>query len=38
LPSMMSCLGMQACGFQIGVRVCFGILNHTSVNGYHFKL
>lgn len=21
-PSMMSCFGMQACGFQIGVRVC----------------
>jgi len=21
-PSIMSCLGMQACGFQIGVRVC----------------
>ena len=26
LPSIISCLGVQACGFQIGVRVCFGIV------------
>jgi len=25
-PSRMSCLGMQACGFQIGVSVCFGMV------------
>jgi len=23
---MMSCFGMHACGFQIGVRVCFGMV------------
>jgi hypothetical protein len=26
LPSIMSCLGVQACGFQMGVRFCFGIV------------
>ena len=28
-PSRMSCLGMQAWGFQMGVSVCFGMFNHT---------
>jgi len=28
LPSIISCFGMHACGFHIGVRSCFGILNH----------
>jgi len=36
LPSIMSCLGMQAWGFQICVRVVLLMNNHGS-NGYYFK-
>jgi hypothetical protein len=34
---MMSCFGMQACGFQIGVRVCLvGMVVSRRVKGLLF--
>lgn len=36
-PSIMSCLGVQTWGFQMGVRFCFGMVKSHVSNGYYFK-